>query len=49
MQSIDSTKTYAYGTSGDLVKKKRLNIAIYKAIQKMINFDNNTKKIIKKT
>ena len=30
------------------MKKKRLYIAIYKAIQKMINFDNVTKKYIKK-
>ena len=51
MQSIDSTETYAYRTSKDLVsEKEEIKCSnIMKQYKKMINFDDVTKENIKKT
>ena len=50
MQSIDSTETYAYRTSKDLVSEKEETKCsnIMKRYKKMINFDDVTKENIKK-
>ena len=50
MQSIDSTETYAYRTSKDLVsEKEEIKCSnIMKRYKKMINFDDVTKENIKK-
>ena len=49
MKSIDLIETYAYGTSKDLVsKKKRLNVKVQKHDTKMINFHDVTKEDINK-
>ena len=49
MQSIDSTETYAYGISKDLVsKKEEIKCSnITKQYKKMINIDDFTKENIK--
>ena len=50
MQSFDSIKTYAYGTSKDLVTEKeevKCN-NIIKRYKKIINFDDVTKENMKK-
>ena len=46
IQSIDSVEAYAYGTRKDLIYKKQKTNSnnIIKQFQKMINFDNDTKK-----